>query len=50
MIFQMEVGRIGAICVRERDLSMKVIAIRMKEACAENAVVWESARHPDDIN
>mmetsp|Transcript_5594 Transcript_5594/g.10045 ORF Transcript_5594/g.10045 Transcript_5594/m.10045 type:complete len:776 (+) Transcript_5594:139-2466(+) len=40
---QTEVGRIGAIRVREWDSSMKVIASGMKEACAENAAVWESA-------
>ena len=40
---QTEVGRIGLICVREWDSSMKVIASGMKEACAENAAVWESA-------
>jgi len=40
---QEEVGRIGAIRVREWDSSMKVIASGMKEACAENAAIWESA-------
>lgn len=40
---QMEVGRIGSIRVREWDASMKVIASGMKEACAENAAIWESA-------
>lgn len=40
---QEEVGRIGAVRVREWDSSMKVIASGMKEACAENAAIWESA-------
>jgi len=40
---QGEVGRIGAIRMREWDSSMKVIASGMKEACAENAAIWESA-------
>ena len=40
---QSEVGRIGNIRVREWDASMKVIASGMKEACAENASIWESA-------
>lgn len=40
---QTEVGRIGSIRVREWDASMKVIASGMKEACAENAAIWESA-------
>jgi len=40
---QTEVGRIGALRVREWDSSMKVIASGMKEACAENAAIWESA-------
>lgn len=40
---QTEVGRISSIRVREWDASMKVIASGMKEACAENASIWESA-------
>lgn len=40
---QSEVGRIGSIRVKEWDASMKVIASGFKEACAENASVWESA-------
>ena len=40
---QAEVGRIGAIRVAEWDSSMKVIASGMKEACAENAAIWDGA-------
>ena len=40
---QSEVGRIASIRVREWDASMKVIASGMKESCAENACIWESA-------
>ena len=47
---QMEVGRIDVMRVREWDSSMKVIASRMKKVCADNAVVWESARHPNDVH
>lgn len=38
-----EVGRIAEMRVREWDASMKVIASGMKEACAENAAVWDAA-------
>jgi hypothetical protein len=38
-----EVGRIGALRVKEWDSSMKVIASGMKEACSENAAIWEAA-------
>ena len=38
-----EVGRIGAIRVREWDGGMRVVAKGMKDACAENAAIWESA-------
>eukprot|EP00984_Skeletonema_dohrnii_P017589 scaffold8055_cov115-Skeletonema_dohrnii-CCMP3373.AAC.6 len=40
---QNEVGRIGALRVKQWDSSMKVIASGFKEACAENAAIWESA-------
>jgi hypothetical protein len=40
---QSEVGRIGSIRVREWDLAMRVVAGGMKEACAENAAIWEAA-------
>lgn len=40
---QAEVGRIGGIRVGEWDSSMKVIASGMKEACAENAAIWNGA-------
>jgi len=40
---QNEVGRIGLLRVKQWDSSMKVIASGFKEACAENAAVWESA-------
>ncbi|KAL9180343.1 hypothetical protein ACHAXT_008313 [Thalassiosira profunda] len=40
---QSEVGRIGAIRVREWDGGMRVVASAMREACAENAAIWESA-------
>mmetsp|Transcript_22525 Transcript_22525/g.42646 ORF Transcript_22525/g.42646 Transcript_22525/m.42646 type:complete len:212 (+) Transcript_22525:15-650(+) len=43
MRLQNEVARIGALRVNEWDSSMKVIASGMKEACAENAAIWESA-------
>lgn len=43
MRLQNEVARIGALRVTEWDSSMKVIASGMKEACAENAAIWESA-------
>jgi hypothetical protein len=43
MRLQTEVARIGSIRVREWDASMKVIASGMKESCAENACIWESA-------
>lgn len=38
-----EVGRIGAARAREWDASVRVIASGMKEACAENAAIWEGA-------
>lgn len=38
-----EVGRIGAIRVREWDGGMRVVARGMRDACAENAAIWESA-------
>lgn len=47
---QMEVGRIDVMRMREWDSSRKVIASRMKKVCADNAVVWESARNPDDVH
>lgn len=40
---QQEVGRISAIRVKEWDASLKIIASGMKESCAENACIWESA-------
>lgn len=40
---QNEVGRIGVLRVKQWDSSMKVIASGFKEACAENAAIWESA-------
>jgi hypothetical protein len=40
---QSEVGRIGSIRVREWDGCLKVVASGMKEACAENAAIWEAA-------
>jgi hypothetical protein len=40
---QQEVGRISAIRVKEWDASLKIIASGMKESCAENASIWESA-------
>lgn len=40
---QAEVGRIGAVRAREWHESVKVIASGMKEACAENAAIWEGA-------
>lgn len=40
---QNEVGRIGVLRVKQWDSSMKVIACGFKEACAENAAIWESA-------
>ena len=43
MRLQNEVGRIGALRVKQWDSSMKVIASSFKEACAENAAIWESA-------
>ena len=43
MRLQSEVARIGSLRVQEWDSSMKVIASGMKEACAENAAIWESA-------
>lgn len=43
MRLQTEVGRIGATRVREWDASMKVVAGGFKEACAENAAIWEGA-------
>jgi len=43
MRLQTEVGRIGAARAREWDMSMKVVASGMKEACGENASIWESA-------
>mmetsp|Transcript_25828 Transcript_25828/g.42633 ORF Transcript_25828/g.42633 Transcript_25828/m.42633 type:complete len:751 (-) Transcript_25828:800-3052(-) len=43
MRLQNEVGRIGALRVKQWDSSMKVIASAFKEACAENAAIWENA-------
>lgn len=43
MRLQNEVGRIGVLRVKQWDSSMKVIASGFKEACAENAAIWESA-------
>lgn len=40
---QSEVGRVGAARVREWDSAMKVVASGMKEACSENASIWETA-------
>jgi hypothetical protein len=40
---QSEVGRIAETRGREWDAIMKVIASGMKEACAENAAVWDGA-------
>jgi len=40
---QNEVGRIGVLRVKQWDSSMKVIASGFKEACAENAAIWEGA-------
>jgi len=40
---QSEVGRIGSIRVREWDGGMRIVASGMKEACAENAAIWEAA-------
>ena len=40
---QSEVGRIGAIRVKEWDAGLKVVARGMKEACSENAAIWEAA-------
>ena len=40
---QSEVGRVGAVRVREWDSAMKVVAGSMKEACSENASIWETA-------
>lgn len=40
---QNEVGRIGVLRVKQWDSSMKVIASGFKEACAENAAIWENA-------
>ena len=40
---QSEVGRVGAARVREWDSAMKIVASGMKEACSENASIWETA-------
>jgi len=40
---QNEVGRIGSIRVREWDDGVRAVACGMKEACAENAAIWEAA-------
>ena len=52
---QNEVGRIGVLRVKQWDSSLKVIASGFKEACAENAAIWEGAleafkREFPDIN
>ncbi|KAL7534169.1 hypothetical protein ACHAWF_004738 [Thalassiosira exigua] len=38
-----EVGRIAAHRTKEWDASLRVVASGMREACAENAAIWEGA-------
>lgn len=43
MRLRSEVGRIGSIRVREWDGGVRAVACGMKEACGENAAIWEAA-------